>query len=111
MVASALTPPASTPVSPRLSNAKRAPRQGEKLDDATLVAIADAVGKTPAQVMIRWSLQHGYVCIPKSTNKKRIKVLSVESGAGVGGVDLVSPLGPLVLRVKKGDAYFYFVSR
>jgi len=69
--------------------------KGEKLDDATLVAIADAVGKTPAQVMIRWSLQHGYVCIPKSTNKKRIKEngdvwdfeLSADQMAALDGLD------------------------
>lgn len=30
-------------------------------------------GKTPAQILIRWSLQRGYVCIPKSSNKKRIE--------------------------------------
>lgn len=28
--------------------------------------------KTPAQVMIRWSLQRGFVCIPKSSNEERI---------------------------------------
>jgi diketogulonate reductase-like aldo/keto reductase len=27
---------------------------------------------TPAQLMIRWSLQHGYVPLPKSTKKERI---------------------------------------
>lgn len=28
--------------------------------------------KTPAQILIRWSLQRGYVCIPKSSRKDRI---------------------------------------
>ena len=28
---------------------------------------------TPAQVMIRWGLQHGMVVIPKSTNQERIQ--------------------------------------
>jgi diketogulonate reductase-like aldo/keto reductase len=28
---------------------------------------------TPAQLMIRWSLQHGFVPLPKSVNKKRIQ--------------------------------------
>jgi diketogulonate reductase-like aldo/keto reductase len=46
--------------------------RGQKLDHATVVAIAQAVGKTPAQVLIRWSLQRGFVVIPKSSNKERI---------------------------------------
>ena len=28
--------------------------------------------KSPAQVMIRWSLQRGFICIPKSNNQQRI---------------------------------------
>ena len=28
--------------------------------------------KSVAQILIRWSLQSGYVCIPKSANEKRI---------------------------------------
>ena len=33
--------------------------QGEKKDDPVLTDIASQVGKTWAQVLIRWSLQHG----------------------------------------------------
>ncbi|NUO48588.1 MAG: aldo/keto reductase, partial [Polyangiaceae bacterium] len=46
--------------------------KGQKLDDPRLVAIATEVGRTPAQVVIRWSLQHGNVVLPKSANPKRI---------------------------------------
>lgn len=35
-------------------------------------AIAKRHGKTPAQVILRWDLQHGVVTIPKSTNRDRI---------------------------------------
>jgi diketogulonate reductase-like aldo/keto reductase len=42
------------------------------MDDATLRSIADAHGKTPAQVMLRWHLQEGRSAIPKSTNAGRI---------------------------------------
>jgi diketogulonate reductase-like aldo/keto reductase len=42
------------------------------LDDPTIAAIADAHGKTRAQVMLRWHLQHGRSAIPKSTNAGRI---------------------------------------
>ena len=42
------------------------------LDDATIGAIAEAHGKSPAQVMLRWHLQEGRSAIPKSTNAGRI---------------------------------------
>ena len=42
------------------------------LDDPTITAIADAHGKSPAQVMLRWHLQRGRSAIPKSTNPSRI---------------------------------------
>ncbi|BFZ58148.1 hypothetical protein PYCC9005_005208 [Savitreella phatthalungensis] len=46
--------------------------RGERMDDPVLGQIALAHNKTPAQVLIRWSLQHGYVCIPKSVKPARI---------------------------------------
>ncbi|MFK0005206.1 aldo/keto reductase [Paenarthrobacter sp. NPDC090522] len=42
------------------------------MEDPAIVAIAQAHGKTPAQVMIRWHLQQGRSAIPKSTNPDRI---------------------------------------
>ncbi|BCJ28776.1 aldo/keto reductase [Actinocatenispora sera] len=42
------------------------------LDDPTIGAIAAEHGKSPAQVMLRWQLQHGRSAIPKSTNPGRI---------------------------------------
>ncbi|MBU6145899.1 MAG: aldo/keto reductase [Paenibacillaceae bacterium] len=47
--------------------------RGKKLDDPTLVAIATATEKTPAQVLLRWGLQKGYIVIPKSVNKHRLQ--------------------------------------
>ena len=41
-------------------------------DDPTLVEIARAHGKTPAQVMLRWHLQQGRSAIPKSVRPERI---------------------------------------
>ncbi|WP_410611273.1 aldo/keto reductase [Amycolatopsis sp. lyj-109] len=42
------------------------------LEDATIARIAQEHGKSPAQVMLRWGMQHGRSLIPKSTNPQRI---------------------------------------
>ncbi len=42
------------------------------LEDPVITEIASAHGKSPAQVMLRWGLQHGRSVIPKSTNPARI---------------------------------------
>ena len=47
--------------------------QGLVLGDATIVAIARAHSRTPAQVVIRWQLQLGNVVIPKSVTPERIE--------------------------------------
>ena len=45
---------------------------GRHLADATVRRIADGVGRTPAQVLLRLGLQRGAVVIPKSTHRERI---------------------------------------
>jgi len=47
--------------------------QGAVLDDPAIVEIAEAAGKTPAQVVLRWHLQLGNVVIPKSVTPERIE--------------------------------------
>lgn len=47
--------------------------RGRRLDDPLLARIATAHDRSPAQVLIRWSLQHGFVVIPKSSHKDRIE--------------------------------------
>jgi len=44
-----------------------------ELNHPTLQQIADKHGKTPAQVVIRWDIQHGVVTIPKSVTPSRIR--------------------------------------
>jgi len=48
------------------------PLRRGKLDDPTLIRIAERINRTPAQIMIRWSLQKGFVPLPKSENTERI---------------------------------------
>jgi 2,5-diketo-D-gluconate reductase A len=43
------------------------------LDDPVLRRIADAHGVRPAQVLLRWHLDHGFVAIPKSVTPERIE--------------------------------------
>jgi len=46
--------------------------RGKALGDATIVEIAGRIGREPAQVMLRWGIQHDAVVIPKSTHRERI---------------------------------------
>jgi diketogulonate reductase-like aldo/keto reductase len=46
--------------------------QGQRLDHPTVVATARAVARTPAQVLLRWGIQHGHVVLPKSVRRERI---------------------------------------
>ncbi|MFG1604666.1 aldo/keto reductase [Actinoplanes sp. NPDC049265] len=45
---------------------------GRHLDDKEVAAIAERQGRTPAQILIRWSLQRGLIVLPKSTHQDRI---------------------------------------
>jgi 2,5-diketo-D-gluconate reductase A len=45
---------------------------GAQLDDAVVLNIAGALGRTPAQILLRWSVQRGIPVIAKSTHRERI---------------------------------------
>lgn len=47
--------------------------RGQKLEDTTLQHIANKHDAEPGQVLIRYSLQKGWVPLPKSDNPARIK--------------------------------------
>ncbi len=49
------------------------PLKRSRLDEPVLVEIARAHGKTPAQVVLRWHLEHGVVVIPRSARRERIE--------------------------------------
>jgi 2,5-diketo-D-gluconate reductase A len=53
------------------------------LTHPTVVGIAERLGRTPAQVIVRWHLEHGFVAIPKSERPERVR-----SNADVAGFQL-----------------------
>jgi diketogulonate reductase-like aldo/keto reductase len=75
---------------------------GSTLDDPVIGDVAGAHGKTPAQAMLRWGLQHGRSVIPKSTKPSRIAEnidvfdfeLSAEEMAAIDGLDTGHRGGP-----------------
>ncbi|KAH9208720.1 aldo-keto reductase [Leptodontidium sp. 2 PMI_412] len=46
--------------------------RGQRLDDKDLQPLIKKYGKSAAQILIRWSLQHGFVPLPKSVTANRI---------------------------------------
>jgi 2,5-diketo-D-gluconate reductase A len=43
------------------------------LDDPEITAVAEKVGRTTAQVVLRWHIERGSIVFPKSTTPSRIK--------------------------------------
>jgi 2,5-diketo-D-gluconate reductase A len=59
---------------------------GRHLADGTVTRIAERLGRTPAQVLLRWCVQKGVPVIPKSTHRERIeanaRIFDFELSAG-----------------------------
>ena len=47
--------------------------QGDVLEDPVITGIAQKLGKSAAQVVLRWHIQHGAIVFPKSTTPERIE--------------------------------------
>lgn len=47
--------------------------RGQRLGHRVVVEIAGRLGRSPAQVLLRWGLQHGFVVLPKSVTPARIE--------------------------------------
>jgi diketogulonate reductase-like aldo/keto reductase len=69
--------------------------RAHRMDDPRLLAVAGKHRRTPAQVMLRWGLQHELVVIPKSVRPERIRenadvygfALDAEDMAALDGLD------------------------
>ena len=69
--------------------------QGAVNDDATIGAVAERLGRSPAQVTLRWHVQRGDIVFPKSVNVDRMRQnfeifdfeLSADDMAALDGLD------------------------
>jgi 2,5-diketo-D-gluconate reductase A len=64
--------------------------RGGTLDHPTILQIAERKGRTAAQVIIRWHLQHGFVVIPKSVDPERIRSNAHVAGFTLGDDDMAA---------------------
>ncbi len=79
---------------------------GRHLSDGTVNRIASRIGRTPAQVLLRWALQHDLIVLPKSTHRPRIEenaqifdfVLSPSEMSELDGLDRTGGTGVALER-------------
>ena len=75
---------------------------GDLLQDGRLRALADAHGRSPAQIVLRWHIQLGNIVFPKSVTPERIREnidvfdfeLSADDMAVIDGLDTGTRKGP-----------------
>lgn len=75
---------------------------GVVLSDEVVQGIAHSHGKTPAQIVLRWHVQHGLIVIPKSATPERIKEnidiynfkLSEDEIKAIDGLNADERIGP-----------------
>ena len=64
--------------------------KGGTLEHPVITGIAERLGRTPAQVINRWHLQHGVVTIPKSSDPERIRANADLDGFELSAEDLAA---------------------
>jgi len=64
--------------------------RGERFKQPRILSLAKKYSKTPAQLMIRWGIQHGVVVIPKSTREERIRENSQVFDFDISDDDMMS---------------------
>jgi diketogulonate reductase-like aldo/keto reductase len=47
--------------------------KGARLQHPSLARISQETGRTPAQVLIRWAIEHGFVVLPRSSHPDRVR--------------------------------------
>ena len=75
--------------------------RGRRLDHPVIAEIARRLARTPAQVMLRWAIQHNVVVIPKSSHTERIRsnaqvfdfTLSAQEMSALDGLDQTNGTG------------------
>lgn len=72
--------------------------QGAVLDDPVVVGVAERLGRTPAQVVLRWHLQRGDVVFPKTVRRARME----ENGA-LFDFELGAPEMEAVTALHRGE--------
>jgi 2,5-diketo-D-gluconate reductase A len=76
--------------------------QGRVLGDPVVVELADRLGRTPAQVVLRWHIQRGDIVFPKTVHRARLEenaalfdfALSDDDMAAVDGLNRDERIGP-----------------
>lgn len=74
----------------------------DPLSQPVVFQLAEKYGKTPAQIVLRWHIDHGLSAIPKSVRKERIEEnidifdfsLSPEDGKAIDALDTGVRIGP-----------------
>jgi len=77
--------------------------QGSELDSPTVTEIAERLGRTPAQVVLRWHIQLGNIVFPKSVTPARIEEnfnifdfeLEAADMGSIGALDDGNRMGPV----------------
>ncbi len=64
--------------------------QGAVLDDPVVVAIADRLGRTPSQVVLRWHVQRGDIIFPKTVSPERMRENAALFDFQLGADDLAA---------------------
>ncbi|MCR4311057.1 MAG: aldo/keto reductase [Candidatus Taylorbacteria bacterium] len=95
---------AVTAYSPLGSQVEKNAGKPPLLEDATIKRIADAHGKTPAQVCLRWGIQRGTVVIPKSSTPEHIKQNAEIFSFKLSTID-IADLNALDCRLRYVDPY------
>ncbi|MGG7101253.1 aldo/keto reductase [Rhodococcus sp. 24CO] len=76
--------------------------QGTILDDPTIVDIAAALGKSPAQVILRWHIEQGHTVLSKTVTPQRMRdnadifdfALSADQSAAIDALNTDTRVGP-----------------